>query len=116
MSDVKIFMKNMGGAGSDSPGYVRLPHIIRRLLEQTYICSLSMTVNTVDVLYSAFPAFIYLNPALGKYLLTPLLEYQDSPMYTLDYAARNIGTKIQLVILRISLTQIFRLCIPECDS
>lgn len=50
-----------------------------------------MSVNTVDTLYAAFPMFIYLNPELGGYLLAPLLEYQDSISYTLEYAAKNIG-------------------------
>ncbi|EJC98591.1 DUF1793-domain-containing protein [Fomitiporia mediterranea MF3/22] len=68
-SDVKVFMKNMGGIGSDVNG-----------------------VNTVDTLYAAFPLFLYLNPELGGYLLSPLLEYQDSTVYTLNYAAMNIGS------------------------
>ncbi|THH06834.1 hypothetical protein EW145_g3808 [Phellinidium pouzarii] len=53
---------------------------------------LQSSVNTVDVLYAAFPMFLYLNPELGGYLLAPLLEYQDSAAYTQTYAARNIGT------------------------
>ncbi|EJC99891.1 DUF1793-domain-containing protein [Fomitiporia mediterranea MF3/22] len=68
-SDVKIFMKNLGSAGSDS-----------------------MSVNAVDILYAAFPTFIYLNPELGGYLLSPLLEYQDSDAYTLSFAAKHIGS------------------------
>ncbi|KAI5119765.1 hypothetical protein M0805_009236 [Coniferiporia weirii] len=74
-SDVKVFMKNMGSAGSDSDGG-----------------TMRQGVNTVDVLYAAFPAMLYLNPELGGYLLAPLLEYQDSAAYTQTYAARNIGS------------------------
>jgi hypothetical protein len=33
-------------------------------------------VNTVDVMFPAWPAFLYLNPSWGKYLLLPLFEYQ----------------------------------------
>lgn len=51
----------------------------------------SQSVNTVDTLFSAFPAFLYLNPELAGYLLAPLLRYQDSSAYSLDYAAKNIG-------------------------
>ena len=43
------------------------------------------------MLYAALPAFLYLNPEIAGHLLSPLLEYQDSSAYTLDYAARNIG-------------------------
>ena len=50
------------------------------------------SVNTVDVLYAALPAFLYLNPEIAGYLLSPLLEYQDSPAYTQSYAAKNIGS------------------------
>ncbi|KAI5120589.1 hypothetical protein M0805_002538 [Coniferiporia weirii] len=74
-SDVKVFMKNIGSAGSDNNGK-----------------TVQQSVNTVDVLYAAFPALLYLNPELGGYLLAPLLEYQDSNAYTQTYAAMNIGT------------------------
>ncbi|EJC98593.1 DUF1793-domain-containing protein [Fomitiporia mediterranea MF3/22] len=72
-TDTKAFMKNMGNVGSDANGN-------------------TMSVNTVDVLYAAFPALLYFNPELGGQLLSPLLEYQDSSTYTLSYAARNIGS------------------------
>ncbi|KAL5536140.1 hypothetical protein ACEPAF_4245 [Sanghuangporus sanghuang] len=72
-SDVKVFMKNMGGIGSDGSGT-------------------TLSVNTVDTMYAVFPALLYLNSELAGYLLSPLLEYQDSSAYTLSYAARNIGS------------------------
>lgn len=56
------------------------------------------SVNTVDVMYAAFPALLYLNPELGAGLLKPLLKYQDSSAYTLPYAAMNIGELTDLVI------------------
>ncbi|EJC98579.1 DUF1793-domain-containing protein [Fomitiporia mediterranea MF3/22] len=71
-SDVKIFMKNLGGVGSDNEAMT--------------------SVNNVDALYAAFPVFLYLNPEIGRCLLEPLFEFQDSPAYKLPYAARNIGT------------------------
>lgn len=49
-------------------------------------------VNVVDIIYSSLPAYLYFNPDLAGYLLSPLLEYQDSAQYQLPYAARNIGT------------------------
>lgn len=67
-TDVKAFMKNMGSIGG------------------------SNGVSAVDVLYAAFPLYMYLDPDLGAYLLEPLLEYQASDLYSLPYAARNIGS------------------------
>ena len=49
-------------------------------------------MNTVDTLYAALPAFLYLNPEIIGGLLSPLLEFQDSSAYALSYAARNIGS------------------------
>lgn len=43
------------------------------------------------MLYASFPAYLYLNPQLGKYLLAPLLEFQESSQYTNAYAAQNLG-------------------------
>ena len=53
----------------------------------------SRSVNTVDVMYAAFPALLTLNPELAGGLLKPLLQFQDSSAYSLQYAARNIGTQ-----------------------
>jgi hypothetical protein len=36
----------------------------------------SQNVNTVDVIFPAWPAFLYLNPAMCKALLLPLFQYQ----------------------------------------
>ncbi|KZT10665.1 uncharacterized protein LAESUDRAFT_755360 [Laetiporus sulphureus 93-53] len=63
-SDVMIFMKNMG---TDS------------------------RVNPVEILYASFPMFLYLNASFGKSLLAPLFEYQSGDLYTLPYAARDLG-------------------------
>ncbi|OCH91418.1 hypothetical protein OBBRIDRAFT_886945 [Obba rivulosa] len=63
-SDIMIFMKDIGNT--------------RR-------------VNPVEVLYQAFPTFLYLNASFGKPLLAPLFEYQDSPQFTLQYAAADLG-------------------------
>ncbi|KAF9255201.1 DUF1793-domain-containing protein [Marasmius fiardii PR-910] len=49
MSDVKAFMKDTGT---------------------------SQSINPVEGLFSAFPAFLYLNSSLGGLLLDPLLEFQ----------------------------------------
>ena len=58
------------------------------------------SVNTVDSLFAAFPAFLYFNPELAGYLLAPLFQYQDPEAYTLGYAAKNIGMiPIELVLI-----------------
>ena len=44
-------------------------------------------------MYAALPALLYLNPELVGGLLRPLLEYMDSPAFTLPYAAKNIGSR-----------------------
>jgi hypothetical protein len=46
----------------------------------------------VEVLYAAFPMFLYFEPNLGGLLLEPLLRYQAWPNATLPYAARDAGT------------------------
>jgi len=64
ISDTMIFMKDIG---------------------------VSSRVNPVEVLYAAFPIFLYLNASFAKRLLAPLLDFQDSALYTLPYAASDIG-------------------------
>ena len=66
-------MKNMNGIGTDASGSTQ-------------------SVNTVDVMYAAFPAFLYVNPELAGYLLAPVLEYMSSDQFTLPYAGKNIGS------------------------
>ncbi|KLO07712.1 DUF1793-domain-containing protein [Schizopora paradoxa] len=64
-SDVMAFMKDIGSVGGRG-------------------------VNAVDVLYASFPMYLYLDPAIGGYLLKPLLVAQDTPQYTQPYAASNL--------------------------
>ncbi|KAG9004392.1 hypothetical protein FRB94_002410 [Tulasnella sp. JGI-2019a] len=64
-SDVMMFMKEISSSGN---------------------------VNTVDVIYPAWPAFLYTNPALGKYLLEPLLAYQATGQYPNKWSIHDLGT------------------------
>lgn len=52
-------------------------------------------MNPVEVLYSAFPMFLYFDASFGGSfggaLLSPLLEFQNSPQYTQTYAAKDLG-------------------------
>ena len=68
-----VFLKNFGAAGSDTGGQTQ-------------------SINTVDTIFASTPALLYLNPELLGALLRPLLEYMDSSAFTLNYAAKNIGT------------------------
>ena len=47
--------------------------------------------NTVDVIFPAYPAFLYTNPNLVKYLLLPLFEYQATGQYPNKWAVHDMG-------------------------
>ncbi|KAH8980364.1 hypothetical protein EDB86DRAFT_3107620 [Lactarius hatsudake] len=72
--DVMAFMRNMGGSKTNR-------------------------VNAVETLYSAFPAFMYIDPGLGGLFLEPLFQLQASQIYTNLYAAADIGTNYPDVTL-----------------
>lgn len=48
--------------------------------------------QTVDVIFPAFPFFLYTNPKWLAYLLEPLLEHQLSGQYPNDYSMHDIGS------------------------
>ncbi|TFY82660.1 hypothetical protein EWM64_g1355 [Hericium alpestre] len=79
-SDVMMFMKNIGGTTARQ---ARLPALRR--------------VNPVEILYAAWPMFMYLDPALGPPLLEPLLRFQDSPAWPNPYAAQDAGQQYPAV-------------------
>ena len=49
-------------------------------------------IQTVDVIYPAYPILHYLNATLGRLLLDPLYENQESGHYPNDYAIHDLGT------------------------
>jgi hypothetical protein len=76
-SNAMAFMKNMGGLGEE---------------REEQIQALPRRVNAVETLYSAFPAFMYMDPKLGGLFLEPLFRLQASPgEYTIPYAAPDLG-------------------------
>ena len=83
-SDIMVFLKDIGNIGSG--GYVFQSQV---LIFDTHIF---FSVNSVEVLYASFPLYLYLNPAIGAYLLRPLLLAQDTPQRTQPYAAQNLGS------------------------
>ena len=48
-------------------------------------------INPVERMYTAFPAYLYLNASFGGGLLAPLLEAQDT-LVDQQYAAQDLGT------------------------
>jgi hypothetical protein len=49
-------------------------------------------IQTVDVIFPAFPVFMYLNATLSKYLLDPIFENQESGAYPNAWAEHDLGT------------------------
>lgn len=48
-------------------------------------------LQTVDVIFPAFPFFLYTNPQWLAYLLEPLIEHQLSGQYPNDYSMHDLG-------------------------
>uniref|UniRef100_A0A0W0EZL0 Glutaminase n=1 Tax=Moniliophthora roreri TaxID=221103 RepID=A0A0W0EZL0_MONRR len=48
-------------------------------------------MNTVDVIFPAWPAMLYFNPAIGKYLLDAHFQYQSTGQYPNKYALHDLG-------------------------
>lgn len=87
-SDVKAFMRCAGFIGSGGYAFILLCPFVQAH-EQNWI-----RINGVDVIYAALPIYLYLNPSILGYLLRPLLEYQESSMYTNPYAAIDLGKRL----------------------
>ncbi|KAF9653386.1 DUF1793-domain-containing protein [Thelephora ganbajun] len=50
--------------------------------------------NTVDIIYAAWPAFLYTYPAIGRYLLEPILTYQANNPSQSGYSIHDIGASL----------------------
>ncbi|TAQ85405.1 hypothetical protein B7494_g6263 [Chlorociboria aeruginascens] len=48
-------------------------------------------MNTVDVIFPAFPFFLYTNPRWLAYVMEPLIEHQLSGQYPNDYSMHDLG-------------------------
>lgn len=68
-------------AGTTSKPYIFLKEI-----------SSNSDIQTVDVIFPAFPIFMYLNATLTRYLLNPLFENQESSAYPNKFAEHDLGT------------------------
>jgi hypothetical protein len=49
-------------------------------------------VSTVDVIYPAFPAYLYLSPTYLQHLLEPVLSYAESGLYPETYCPHDLGS------------------------
>jgi hypothetical protein len=49
-------------------------------------------MNTVDVIFPAYPIFLYTNPALLRLVLDPLFENQEAKKYPHDYSMHDMGS------------------------
>ncbi|KAL1735522.1 hypothetical protein EV714DRAFT_243584, partial [Schizophyllum commune] len=58
----------------------------------------SQGVNDVMVMYSAWPAILYINASWAGYLLEPLLRYEGSSAYSSNVAAQDMGSKYPTVL------------------
>ncbi|KAG6880385.1 hypothetical protein C0992_007796 [Termitomyces sp. T32_za158] len=52
-------------------------------------------MNTVDVIFPAWPVLLYLNPALGKHLLEGLFRYQASGLYPNKWSVHDLGGLVE---------------------
>lgn len=86
-SDIMIFMRDVGQSRLVVP-------TTSRIRKHSLIVSRS---NPVEVMYAAFPAYLYFNATWAGYLLKPLLEYQASSQYSRSYAAPDLGTCLELL-------------------
>ncbi|KAK0614984.1 hypothetical protein B0T17DRAFT_563197 [Bombardia bombarda] len=68
-------------AGNSSKPYIFLKEI-----------SSNSDIQTVDVIFPAYPAILYLNATYTKYLLDPLYENQESGAYPNAWAIHDLGT------------------------
>ncbi|KAJ6577372.1 hypothetical protein B0H19DRAFT_1229523 [Mycena capillaripes] len=72
-------------------------------------------INTVDIIYPAWPIFMYTNPTLGKYLLSGLLAYQATGQYPNAWAVHDLGAEYPSAIGH-NLGQDEKMPIKECGN
>ena len=48
-------------------------------------------ISTVDIMYPAFPVFLYANPRLVRLQMDPLFEYAESGLFKQPFAPHDIG-------------------------
>ncbi len=48
-------------------------------------------ISTVDIMYPAFPVFLYASPRLLRYQMEPLFQYAESGLFKQPFAPHDIG-------------------------
>ena len=49
-------------------------------------------INTADVIFPAFPYFLYTNPEMLRYTLEPIFQYQEAGFWPAQYALHDLGS------------------------
>jgi hypothetical protein len=91
-TDVKVFMKDMGF--STRYELSRRPYQLNIVARRT---------NPVEVIYAAFPCFLYVQPDYLMYLLDALLQFQSSSSSSAtshDFAIPDLGELLTLTVHR----------------
>lgn len=73
---------------------IRKTDLSQKLTGSRFLKEISSNGNcqTVDVIFPAFPFFLYTNPRWLAYLLEPLIEHMLSGQYPNDYTMHDLGT------------------------
>ncbi|KAF5388226.1 hypothetical protein D9615_000517 [Tricholomella constricta] len=76
---------------SDGTWNINDPLVFMKEISSNGLIGDSKNMNTVDVIFPAWPGFLYTNPLLGKYLLEVLYRYQASGLYPNKWSIHDIG-------------------------
>lgn len=101
--DNKVAKDSIATAGQD---YLTITSLsVRQAFGATQLCgtddnmymflkeiSSDGNMNTVDVIFPAYPIFLYTNPNLLRLVLDPLFENQEAGKYPNDYSMHDLGS------------------------
>ncbi|KAJ5210815.1 hypothetical protein N7491_010626 [Penicillium cf. griseofulvum] len=101
--DSRVAQDSVATAGQDYLSITALS--VRQAFGATQLCgtqdkmylflkeiSSNGNMNTVDVIFPAYPIFLYTNPELLKLVLNPLLENQEAGKYPNNYSMHDLGS------------------------
>jgi hypothetical protein len=77
------------------------PTLVRPLMRRL------QNVNTVDVIFPAWPVLLYTNPTLGKYLLEGLFRYQASGLYPNKWSVHDLGKAHNLLRFKVYVNKFY---------
>ncbi|KAJ3793046.1 hypothetical protein GGU11DRAFT_437691 [Lentinula aff. detonsa] len=89
----------MGGleitVGTDSNGRLNASDILFFMKD----VGNSQRTNPVEAMYASFPAILYFNASWAGYLLEPLMQLEQSSLYTQSFAAGDLGNAFPSAIV-----------------